>query len=225
MPDEKTPDWSALLRERLDLKSLSPQDQQQTTAELASHLDDLCEEYRLQGLSETEAVARAINTVTDWPALASAIQRAKREEEPMNRRTRQFWLPGIINLMIAMLGLMFEVRMDSHPRIYNTRFADMMLYIPWLLALPFCGAFAAYLCRRAGGDRAARLATASFPAAAYLGCFVLVLPIARFGPDHFVAWGAVAVVVFCWAILPGIALLLGALPFLRTSPPSEALSR
>ncbi len=211
------PDWTRLVRERLNLKGLSPEDQQQATAELASHLDDLCQEYRTQGLNESEARARALNEVTDWRTLARAIHRTKCEEEPMNRRSKQFWLPGMINLTIAMAILMFEVRMDLHPHVYNTRFADMMLYIPWLLALPFCGAFAAYLCRRAGGDRVARLVTASFPAAAYLGCFALVLPIARFGPDHFVSWGAVAVVVSGWVILPGAALLLGALPFLRTS--------
>jgi hypothetical protein len=218
------PDWNGLVRKRLKLVHLSPAQQDATIAELTSHLEDLYADYRGRGLNDSEATQRALQEIPDWRGLAENIERSK-QEQSMNRRTKQFWLPGLINLAIAMFVLMFEVRMDLHPRIYNTRFADMMLYIPWLLALPFCGGFAAYLCRRAGGDRVARLATASFPAAAYLGCFVLVLPIARFGPDHFVAWGAVAVVVSCWVILPGIALLLGALPFLRTSQPSEAPSR
>ena len=43
------------MRERLNLAELSPAQQDEITAELASHLDELCEKYRTQGLSESEA--------------------------------------------------------------------------------------------------------------------------------------------------------------------------
>jgi hypothetical protein len=222
------PDWTRLVRERLDLRSLSPEEQEQTTAELASHLDDLCGEYRAEGLSESEAVTRAIHEVTDWHGLAKNIQRAK-QEETMNPRTKQLWLPGLINLTAAMLVSLFEVHLDFHPRVLTEHSGTMLFYIPfytpWLASLPFCGALAAYLCRRAGGDLWTRLASASFPAAAYLGFFALVLPIACFGP-HFVPWATVAVVVCAWVLMPAAALLLGALPFLSTGKPagSPALS-
>ena len=217
------PDWTRLVRERLGLEDLSPDQQKDAIAELASHLDDLCEEYRMQGSSESEANARAIHEVTDWRSLAKNIQHAKREES-MNHRTKQLWLPGMINLTIAMAVLMFEVRTDLHPRFYITHSPAMLVYIPWvwILSLPFCGALAAYLCRHAGGDRLARLATASFPVVGYFGCFILALLVAPFAPDGPIPWSAVGILVSSWALVPAIALLLGALPFLRTSRPVES---
>src|ERR1700693_5896582 len=107
-------DWNALVRERLDLTNLSPEEQKQIVSELASHLDDLFEEYRAHGLSESEAVTRAIHEVTDWRGLAQNIQRAK-QEESMNPRTKQLWLPGLVNLTIAMVLLMLEIRTGVQP--------------------------------------------------------------------------------------------------------------
>ncbi len=216
--------WNKIVRERLHLAGLFPAQQDEIITEIASHLDDLCAQYRERGLSESEATERAIHEVTDWRGLAENIERSK-QEEPMNRRTKQLWLPGLINLTAAMLVLLFEVRLDFHPRVLTEHSGTMLFYIPfyvpWLASLPFCGALAAYVCRRAGGDPWTRLASASFPAAAYLGFFALVLPIACFGP-HFVPWGAVAVVVCAWVLIPGAALLLGALPFLGRSRPVES---
>ena len=211
-------DWDELVRERLNLAGLSPAQQDETITELASHLDDLYSEYRDRGLNESEATKRAIHEVTDWRSLAKNIQHTK-QEESMNHRTRQLWLPGLINLTIAMAVLMFEVRTDLHPRFYITHAPAMLVYIPWvwILSLPFCGALAAYLCRHAGGGRLARLATASLPAAGYFGCFILVLLVAQFGPDAPVPWGAVGILVSTWALMPAAALLLGALPFLGSS--------
>ena len=216
-------DWNELVRERLVLAELSPTQQDETVAELASHLDDLYSEYRERGLSESEATKRAIYEVTDWCDLAKTIQPAK-QEESMNHRTKQLWLPGMINLTIAMAVLTFEVRMELHPQFYSTHSPAMLIYIPWvwILSLPFCGALAAYLCRHAGGDRLARLATASFPAAPYVGCFVLALLVARFGPDEAIPWSAVGILVSTWALMPAFALLLGALPFLSTGKPAES---
>ena len=100
-------DWNELVGDRLDLKSLSQEEQEQTIAELAGHLDDLYSEYRERGLNESEATQRAIHEVTDWHGLAKNIRRAK-EEESVNHRTKQLWLPGLINLTAAMLVLLFE---------------------------------------------------------------------------------------------------------------------
>jgi hypothetical protein len=221
------PDWTRLVRERLDIEDLSPNQQKDTIAELASHLDDVYAEYRERGLNESESTQRAIQEVPDWRSLARHIRRAK-QEEGMNHRTQQLWLPAMINLTIAMAVLTFEVRMDLHPQFYVTHSPAMLIYVPWIwiVSLPFCGALAAYLCRRAGGDRLVRLATASFPAAGYFGCFMLVLLVAQFGPDAPVPWGVVGMLVSTWALMPAAALLLGALPFLKAGKPagSPALS-
>ena len=83
------PDWNALVRQQLSLAEFSPAQQDEIAAELASHLDDLYGERRKQGLSESEAVARALQEVPDWQGLAKTIQRAKREEGIMNDRTKR----------------------------------------------------------------------------------------------------------------------------------------
>jgi hypothetical protein len=93
-------DWSKLVRERLNLADLPLAQQDETIAELASHLDDLYA-HRERGLDESEATQRAIQEVPDWRSLARHIQRAK-QEESMNHRTKQLWLPGLINLTIAL---------------------------------------------------------------------------------------------------------------------------
>ena len=92
----------------------------------------------------------------------------------MNTRTKQIWLPGLVNLSVAMLILMFEVRKDLGPWMYTAHSVSLPIYFPWLVSLPLCGALGAYLCRLAGGDWIARLTTASFPALTYFACFALV---------------------------------------------------
>ena len=37
----------------------------------------------------------------------------------MNPRTKQIWLPGLVNLSVAMLILMFEVHRDLEPWMYT----------------------------------------------------------------------------------------------------------
>ncbi len=107
------PDWNALLRERLDLSRLAPRQQDEVIAELAAHLEDLYAEYRSQGLSESAAIEHAQSELSS--TLARNIQRAKHEEKTMNTRTKQLWLPGLVNLSVAMLILMFDVRKDLGP--------------------------------------------------------------------------------------------------------------
>ena len=219
------PDWKSFVRGRLNLAELPAEEQEEAVAELAGHLEDLYSGHCKRGLSGSEATKRAIQEVTDWRSLAKHIRHAK-QEESMNHRTKQLWLPGMINLTIAMAILMLEVRMDLHPQFYSTHSPAVLTYIPWLwiVSLPFCGGLAAYLCRHAGGDCLARLATASFPVIGYFGCFTLALVVAPFGPDGPIPWGAVGILVSSWALVPAAALLLGALPFLRPSEQMERLN-
>ena len=209
-------DWNALVRERLSLTALSPEQRDETIAELSSHLDDLCEDYRTHGLSEAEAITRAIHEVTDWCVLARTIQRAKRKEGCMNDRIRHLWLPGFVSLTGAVAVFAALIRLGVQPHIYYTRHAAMMFYFPWLAALPLCGAAGAHLSRRAGGERKACLVCGLLPAVGRLisiGCIVLSANI--FGTDGFITPPALAIVVATWILLPGAALLLGTLPFLR----------
>ena len=216
MPDEKKPDWNALVRERLNLAELSPTQQDEVTAELASHLGELCEKYRTQGPSESEAVTRAIHEVNDWRHLAKTIQRAKREEGTMNQRTKRLWLPGLVSTAIALvlpiLLLMTLTRIGVEPG----RFHAGMIGPLCLLTCALGGAAGAYLSRRSGGTHITRLAAAVFPVVLLvvaIGCFiVLVRP---FGAPQFMSWSERAR-FFHTTSLYGAASLLGSLPFLRS---------
>ena len=208
------PDWKAIIGERLILKDLSPRQQDETIAELAGHLDDLYGQYRARGKSESEAVAYALREVCDWQALSQTIQRAKREEGSMNTRTEHLLLPGFVTLSGAVLLFAACIRLN-HSYIYHGRFADAIFDLPWLFTLPFCGAAGAYLSRRAGGSRMARLACSLFPAGVMLvsmACIILLTHI--FGTDGAVSTPALPTIISTTILVPGAAALLGALPFM-----------
>lgn len=217
------PDWNLLLRERVHLVDLSPEERRETIAELASHLDDLYAEYCAQGLSDSEAVTRAVHEVVDWTDFAETIQRARLKEGNMNDRTKHLWLPGLVSLTGAVLVFATLIRLGVQPHIYYARHAALIFYFPWLAALPFCGAAGAYLSRSAGAERLACLVSGLFPAAVFLtsiGCIILFARIS--GTDGVITPPALAIVVGTWILLPGAALLLGTLPFLQPAEPDAS---
>lgn len=217
-PDETMPDWKALVRERLSLAELPPEEQQEIVDELASHLADLCREYRAQGLHESGAVTCAIHEVPDWRGLAKTIQRAKLEEGTMNDRTKRLWLPGLVSIAIALVLptglLMILTRFGVEPRLSYAHLIGSL----GLIAPALGGATGACLSRRAGGKPFVRLASALFPVvvlAVTVGfvCGFIVL-VQSFGASQFTPWKELAR-VFPMSSLYGAASLLGALPFLR----------
>ncbi len=205
-----------LVRERLNLAELSQAQQDEVTAELASHLYESFERYRKQGLTEAEAVVRATHEVPDWRGLARTIQRAKLEEGTMNQRIKRLWLPGLVSTAIALvlplLLLMTLTRIGVEPGRYHAG----MIGPVCLLTCALGGAAGAYLSRRSGGTHIVRLAAAVFPVVLLvvaIGCFiVLVRP---FGAPQFMSWSERAR-FFHTTSLYGAASLLGALPFLRS---------
>jgi hypothetical protein len=86
------------------------------------------------------------------------------------------------------------------------------LYVPWLIVLPLFGAVGAYLSRCAGGDRLTRLAAGLFPGVAFFGLFCVL-----FAGSLIVGHASVVLIGVGLLVcaLHGVALLLGALPFLR----------
>ena len=117
-------------------------------------------------------------------------------------------------------------RFNLEPKIYRYgSLAVVYMYVPWLAILPLFGAMGAYLSRRADGNLKMRLAAASFPALVLMALFCLGIALATV-IEHHVNWHALpvafALMVFSWVLLPGAALLVGALPFLRSAPTREA---
>ena len=136
--------------------------------------------------------------------------------EIMNHRTKVLWLPGLSSLAAAMIIFTISSRVGLQPRFLADGWANAVVYLGWLVPMPFCGAIGAYLSRRAGGQRLARLAAGLFPAIgmfSLVGFLMLICQIVLAKPRIFnFARG-----LFFGVILPGVALLLGTIPFLVVS--------
>ncbi len=220
------------MRERLGSLGLVASESDDVAAELAGHLEDLCEERRSEGLTESAAVECALEQVTDWRSLARRIRKAKRKGGFMNDRTRQLWLPALASLTAANVFLMALTLESLQPSLIVERSkslfpgsALMLEYWPWLATLPLWGALGAYLSHRAGGSRLTRLWAGVFPSAAMLACWcfgesVSILVQRNTFVTHHPAYGALGAIAF--AVVPGVALLLGALPFVAASRIQES---
>ena len=212
------PEWKAIVRERLNQLDLGVA-QQEVIAELAGHLEDLYLQFRTQGLSEAEAVRLTLEETANWQELARNIERAKSKEDRMNRRTKTLWLPGLVAFATASISLMVLERFAYlRPRLWVKDGGMLAIYFSWWLLLPFCGAAAAYLSRRAGGPRLVCAAASLFPSIMMLAVFCFVLPVSvliernRFVMQHPLYF---LLSIANWTLIPGLALLLGAVPFLR----------
>jgi hypothetical protein len=138
----------------------------------------------------------------------------------MNTRTRTFWLPALVSLTAAMTCLTISTLGGLETRFVARGWAIYVVYIPWLLTLPLCGAAGAYLSRRAGGERQACLAAGLFPVIAMTGLVGFLTVIGKFvyAKPQLVYF---SIAVLFGSILPGMALLLGAAPFAKASRVQE----
>jgi len=219
-------DWNVLVRERFSGRGLTELQQTEVISELAAHLEDLYEHQRSLGITEAEAISRALNEVNNWRQLSRDISRTKKPEGHMNYRTKSLWLPGLTTLTAAMGTLMIMTRFNIEPKmIWHGSIAVVQLYLPWLAALPFIGGLGAFLSQRAQGQMGARLVAALFPALVPFAVFCPAIVVSAV-LEHHLTWTVVpyafAVLLFNWVLLPGAALSLGALPFLRSSQVREA---
>jgi hypothetical protein len=225
------PDWKALVLERLERLGLSPTQEEGTVSELAGHLEDCYEEFRTQGVCQSEAIERSLEQVASWPNLSRKIRRAKRKEKMMNHRTKTLWLPALISLAAAMVFLMISTQIALEPGVIAERFVTLhtsttstsysfAAYLPWLILLPFCGAAGAYLSRRAGGQRPVRLVAGLFPGIALFGLVSFLTLIGQIVPFRH-QWSAFVTALLFLMVPPGITLFLGVIPFLK-EPRSHA---
>lgn len=217
------PDWQRLVRERLSGCGLPAAQQNEVFVELAAHLEDRFELERASGLDEPEAFRHALNEVDNWRALARKIHRARRQEVVMNHRTRSLWVPGLVCTLAAMGSRMLLVMAGIGPRVLyagsKAASAGLEIYLPWLVMLPAIGALAAYLSQRADGRRPARIVAALFPCLVFVGLFILGLTVtilSRHPTPPRQLFFAFAVAELNWIVIPGAALFLGALPFIRS---------
>lgn len=218
------PDWTNLVRERLASCSKVLGAQEGVVAELAAHLEETYDGAISQGLTNAAAIELALREVQDWNALAADICRTKSKGGPMNYRTKTLWLPGMVTLLGASLLLALTQFLGAQPRVvWMGKFA-MVLYWHWLVGLPLFGALGAYLSQQATGPLRARLGAALTPVLVMLLAMFLILPGALL-IDGFssLIFASFVIGLTNWVALPGIALLVGATPFLKEPQPKQAL--
>ncbi len=167
-----------------------------------------------------------------WVAcMALLLCAAASEANRLNLRTRSLWLPGFVTLTAASLLMFAEEIVLVHDSSFY--FTDISLrpshlisglprwfYITWLFAQVPYGALGAFLSRRGGGTRFARIVAGAFPALAMFVVCSVVIPISVFFANNAYALhhpSTLAFGILIWAGAPAVALMLGAVPFLKDS--------
>ena len=136
----------------------------------------------------------------------------------MQKRLQQLWIPGFLTMILSTFSLMAAQTGGFRPPILSGGPKPILVYVPWLVTLPFFGALGAYVSWRGGGSTAVVLLSSVFPVLALAGAFLLMFPI-----DLIVKWimgievdfGIVATSILRdgigWLLLPAAALLVGGL--------------
>ncbi len=208
-------DWTSYVERKLGSTGLPRRCEQEIVAELASHFEDM-----------GNSAADAENQVSDWGTLARNIRKAK--EDYMSARVRNFWVPGLVVDLVAVFLLRGLQIAGVRPIVLLTHPIPLVIYLPWLLLLPLVGGMGAYWSRQAGGSMRTRVLVATFPCvvlgaamiAGAIGSMIAALIGRDPGYVRFLAMAA-SQTLLVWAILPAIALGLGALPFVRSRQATE----
>ena len=206
-------DFERELRQRLGRLRLSPRAEEEVICELAGHVEDAYQNFLGQGIGNAEAETRALLEIPDGRELARKIQRAKQGDEYMNNRAKQFWLPALGTSFLGTALLAIFQHAGLRPIILRTPAEQFTtLYFPWLLSLPVFGFLGAYWSRRAGGSISARIVSGIFLSVIYFAVPWLFVPIAMVVDHETPNMVPFAWFLLNWAILPCLALLIGALP-------------
>jgi hypothetical protein len=147
------------------------------------------------------------------PLVCAAAAYLEQRANPTNDRIKRLWLSVTVTWLGATLSLNVLDRID-HPDLILKRPIPVMFPLPWLATLVLVGAAGAYLAQQADVPRKTRLVVATSPAL-LLGIVMLLLLPWRVAVDRY-PWALTffAIDAETWAVVPGLALLLGALPFL-----------
>jgi len=215
------PDWCEIARQGLGPLPFEANRGDEIILELAHHLEDLYSDAVRHGKSEAEAVQSALSAAADWDELRREIQLAGKEEDVMNYRVKTLWLPGAFTIGLSGIVLrLFQIRSAPSPNVFWAQMGStaLVVYWRWLACLLVIGALGAFWSRRAGGRMVERALAASLPALAMVCLPLLGFPLVLVSDlIHHESFPFVpmAIMLLGWGVLPGAALLVGALPFLR----------
>jgi hypothetical protein len=204
-------DWQQYVKEHLG-SGLGRAEDGDIAGELAGHLEECYETFQVQGLTEDEAFLRTCEQAGNWEELRRGMILARRDGM-MGDRVKQLWAPSLLSLLISWTVLALILWVGIRPLIWHEGPPwSVIVYVPWLMLLPFVGAAGAYLSRRAQWTGWRLYVAGAFPALA-MGCVILMILPFSFIVDpqvvpglRFASVGAAAV---SWVVLPGIALCVG----------------
>lgn len=209
---------------------LSTAEREEISRELAGYLEDLCSDAPSRGLDDSAAMQIAVAELYEEKKLGAKLYRARREGT-MNDRTKQLWLPAL-TILFASVALLATFEFVGFRAYYGVLWlrgganhwsAPLFWHyyvranLRWLFTLPFLGAAGAYWSRRAGSGRGMQAAVGLSPLLVFLAAFVAMVhfSFALDGvPPAQTLLPALAVAALRWVVIPGVALLLGVLPFL-----------
>jgi hypothetical protein len=130
----------------------------------------------------------------------------------MNQRIRTLWLPSLVSLLGVMTWrLILEQTVLPSQTLLNHAGLSLRHQLLWLAGLPLFGAASAYLSRRAGGSRNTRLTAALSPAIVMIPIWAVLATRMSHPSPH--QWFGLFCGILNWIVTPGLALLLGAIPF------------
>ncbi|MFZ0213330.1 MAG: hypothetical protein WBE20_02635 [Candidatus Acidiferrales bacterium] len=240
-------DWRNEVEQVLAAGKFSAAEREEISLELAGYLDDLYHAARNRGLDEAAAIKYAFAELHEDARLGQHLRRAREENTMNDRTKRLWLpgltilLSSVVLLetfqAIGFSGFFFRIMMQhSGPapnglmRLVVNRDAGLLTYFVWLLGLQFLGAAGASWSRRAGSGRALQIATGLFPlllffavalaeqAAAHVGTLSTMGELNSLAPGRaFFLFPSGAGLFLSWVVIPGVALLLGILPFLRSN--------
>ena len=201
-------EWSEIVGARLSALGLARGREEEIHAELAGHLEEIYLEARRRGLTPEDSAAHALQRVPDWTQLAQAIRRADQNEGLMSRDTKTLWLPGMSALAGAAAVLFSTTQLVPSSLWTDPRTSVRALIIaPVLSCYLALGALGASWSRYSGGSVTARYLAGIFPLALHLAIMITTM---AFGVNFQLS------VALAFLVIPGIALTIGALPFLRS---------
>jgi hypothetical protein len=232
MPNDLKP-----LANHLHTHGIGRQREAEILRELSEHVEDDVATLESQGLTSAEATRRALGSVHDWRQLGKAILAAEMEET-MNHRTRALWLPalGAVFASSALTAIIQVCAPLTHAPWLNPLitvrpgyFPWYELLLPWVALQPLVGAVGASWSRRADGSLREQLIAALAPAIPYIALLLIrvvltilqMLLVAMHRSGHLSGRVILLNLAFSasWALLPALALLIGAAPFLRRPQP------
>ena len=205
-------DWQQYVREHLGSSGLGRAEGEDIAGELAGHLEECYEAFQVQGLTEDEAFLRTCEQTGNWSELRREVVLA-RQEGMMADRVKQLWIPSLLSLLISWTILALILWVGMRPLVWHEGPPwSVIVYVPWLMLLPFVGAAGAYFSRRAQWTGWRVYFAGAFPALAMACVILMILPFSFIVDPKVVPglrFASMAAATVSWVVLPGVALCIG----------------